>query len=633
MLKRIEELESKNQHLDREKIDFLLKISNLEEKVVKYAALQKENATLIFKNKELENRLRNIDLTSYEEKIAEYEEMIRALREERSSSQSGDLSALELEKLRKNLAEMEALNRRLKSEKEQIESNLKRETTQLRVENVSLKTENERISRLLQEAKKLLEEKEHETNRIRNENLDLKAFLKEYDVLNLKKALTEAQKALATITQEKERSEKSLLQIIDKLTNEYQELQAQLDGTSTNTNWSNAKRDTESSIQRLRKENESLQRKFQDQIAKLYKEKQDLEVFLKDVQTEDTRQLALDSVVFSEEPNRLQEGDLEEFEKLRQYVRMVESHNKNLSTEKDEAIRKSFEFESQTMRLRQKIEELEKERIRAYEEKIQLQEILNQEKEDYERRLLRDKEELEKKVDELLKEREELSRNYRMEVQKLTREKEENAHKMKEILQQLEEKNLHVMKIKVESEKKMRESDVERWRLSTSENKLKMLNDENKALIDENEILVHEKKELSDQIAQIERENERLLKQQDEAQERVNSLKREIELLQIEIKVLNEKNKKVEDIDAMIEHFAEEENELKGELEAKEKEINELKERVEELTNELSDVEHVKQENESLKVDNEKLKELYVQSKSKVRAYSRFRLIWGDLLG
>lgn len=315
LLKRIEELESKNQHLDREKIDFLLKISNLEEKVVKYAALQKENATLIFKNKELENRLRNIDLTSYEEKIAEYEEMIRALREERSSSQSGDLSALELEKLRKNLAEMEALNRRLKSEKEQIESNLKRETTQLRVENVSLKTENERISRLLQEAKKLLEEKEHETNRIRNENLDLKAFLKEYDVLNLKKALTEAQKALATITQEKERSEKSLLQIIDKLTNEYQELQAQLDGTSTNTNWSNAKRDTESSIQRLRKENESLQRKFQDQIAKLYKEKQDLEVFLKDVQTEDTRQLALDSVVFSEEPNRLQEGDLEEFEK------------------------------------------------------------------------------------------------------------------------------------------------------------------------------------------------------------------------------------------------------------------------------------------------------------------------------
>lgn len=633
MLKRIEELESKNQHLDREKIDFLLKISNLEEKVVKYAALQKENATLIFKNKELENRLRNIDLTSYEEKIAEYEEMIRALREERSSSQSGDLSALELEKLRKNLAGMEALNRQLKSEKEQIESNLKRETTQLRVENVSLKTENERISRLLQEAKKLLEEKEHETNRIRNENLDLKAFLKEYDVLNLKKALTEAQKALATITQEKERSEKSLLQIIDKLTSEYQELQAQLDGTSTNTNWSNAKRDTESSIQRLRKENESLQRKFQDQIAKLYKEKQDLEVFLKDVQTEDTRQLALDSVVFSEEPNRLQEGDLEEFEKLRQYVRMVESHNKNLSTEKDEAIRKSFEFESQTMRLRQKIEELEKERIRAYEEKIQLQEILNQEKEDYERRLLRDKEELEKKVDELLKEREELSRNYRMEVQKLTREKEENAHKMKEILQQLEEKNLHVMKIKVESEKKMRESDVERWRLSTSENKLKMLNDENKALIDENEILVHEKKELSDQIAQIERENERLLKQQDEAQERVNSLKREIELLQIEIKVLNEKNKKVEDIDAMIEHFAEEENELKGELEAKEKEINELKERVEELTNELSDVEHVKQENESLKADNEKLKELYVQSKSKVRTYSRFRLIWGDLLG
>lgn len=653
---RLGEFELKSKNIEREKRDLLQKMQGLDFEVInaKITTLQKENAILAKKKKDLETKLQNTDLKEYERKIAEYERMIALLKEERNALDKGDRpSVLEFEKLKRNLTETEFMINYLKNEKQQTETIMLGKINELQAENDKLKFEIEKLSKQATDGKALLEDREKENAALREENNKLKAESltlkgsRSKNVDAVKKALLDAQKTISTLSEEKEHSEKVLRGIIEQLRRENSSYKSQIEGLNSiniETLKKNSK-ESETVLERLRRENEGLQKKFEEQITNLIKEKQELEVFLRDTQTEDTHQVSFDSVGFATENYKKNEGYQEDIDKLRQKIRNLEIQNWNLMKEKEDALRKSREFEGQLSTFQQKIESLE----RQQGQKAVSSEMPDKEKQDIERRIIQEKIELESKVQVLTYERDELNKTMKSQFQSITREKEEIREQLEDVKRQLDDKSKQLDSVTAELEKKTQELESERKRASKTDNvqvkelkeklkekekelkskwssgndregdqkhkieayiekinelnnEIEVVNGQNQALMSQLETLKSQNDELQHQKVDMLKENQELQNELEHLKMLIQSLETQIGQLKLSQNSTDAKSEQTRDSEGSLEALKKENKSLKAKLESKSNEIEELKEEVEKLNQELEQsVEKLKKENKNLK--------------------------------
>ena len=631
---RLGEFELKNKTIEREKRDLLQKMHELDFEVInaRVAALQKENAVLSKSKKDLEYKLQNSELKEFESRIAEYERMITILKEDRNALDKRDrASTLEFEKMKRNLNEAEFMINYLKNEKQQLEAAFTEKITALEIENQRLRADNESFSKQLEEARAALEEKCYENSQLRQEvsriALDNISVNPSHETEKIQNALLEAQKTISVMGDEKERSEKEFRAVLDQMQSENYTLRLQIQkmsGINVEDIKKNAK-ESDSVLERLRHENEALQRKFEDQIANLVKEKQELENFLKDSQTEDTQHLSFESMSFPTNFFKKNNEHQEEIEKLRLRIQNLEGQNQNLIKEKQDILDKSSVYEP-----RQKTEEKGTSPCKNQKEDEEVELLKN---------LLHEKAELEKTVRELTFERDELNKALVNQLEVAAKEKEENLEQLNEVMQQLEDKGKELKKLTVELEKKhqellterkkaqmyesesvkelqskLKEASEKKIELSTvvkeltgaveklnedfvqQEQWIKEIEGQKQVLMDELETIKSQNEELANQKEEVELENQGLKKEISELKNHIEAFESRIASLENELEATRDSKAEAQRaFEEVLEQLKKENNKLSNELVLKSDQIEKLEEDVNRLTQELDEKSRVQE--------------------------------------
>lgn len=572
---RIDELEFRNKSLEKENRELLQRLNDLEaaDLYSMVAILQKENQSLLKKKHELEDRLQNSNFKSYELKVAEYERMIQVLKDELSSGGKED-RALEVEKLKRSLAETEFIINHLKREKEETENKRLKDLTNLSVELQMTKSELYSSAKLLEDATKALGAKDNEIRILKQENQNIRSFLEENNADAVKKALAEAQKTIVALTEEKEAQQQSLQAEIARLKQENAALSSDFEILNMESVKKNAT-DFESAVAALKKENETLQTKFQTQIADLLKEKQKLEALLTESQ------------------------------------------------------QKSKDLEHERGRLAERQLELEK----------LLNEKTSKDMEGKEQKFLLERANFESKIRELIAEKEQLQKDYLAERDALVKEREESFEKHKEIIKALEENNLKLLNQNQSLEKEVQEGSADSWKqqINEIETKLKETSEEKRALGEEIERLKQQLKDAASDTEVLKKDNTALREQVDaltvqtakmeedyktkieelgaaldkltkEQGELDNSLKQKIsenEQLVSEIATLRQEIKNVNDLNERMKN--------KEEVGDGSKEQDKIVSSYPDLDYEVDDL---KEENQILRKENDSLRKLYEQAKN-----------------